>query len=69
MSFVEVTLNISVEHIERLYTILRDLSTVTQMLGRLAEHFSGQHLLTRLESAKMLFQGLVTLFQLMSTLT
>ena len=69
MSFVEVTLNISVEHIERLYTILRDLSTVTQMLGRLAEHFSGQYLLTRLESAKMLFQGLVTLFQLMSTLT
>lgn len=53
----DVHLELSGEDHERLYAVLRDLSTVLQVLGRLAEHFGGTHFLTRLDSAKSLFQG------------
>ena len=53
----DVHLELSGEDHERLYAVLRDLSTLLHMLGRLAEHFAGTHFLTRLESAKSLFQG------------
>ena len=56
-SSADVHLELGGEDHERLYAVLRDLSTLLQVLGRLAEHFGGTHFLTRLESSKALFQG------------
>ena len=44
---------------ESLHAILKDLASILQTLGRLAEHFSGKHFLKRLADAQTLINQCV----------
>lgn len=53
-------LNISAENgCRRLHCMLRDLSSLLQALGRLADHFIGEHFADRYANAKLLVERLV----------
>lgn len=43
---------------EKLHAVLKDLTSVLQAIGRLSEHFTGEHFVPRFSNAKLIVEKL-----------